>query len=90
MPELSVEFQQTPNPNAGKFVVGRQVAAVGTSRSYYDAHEARKDPIARALMSIEGVRSIFMVDDFITITKTHSAHWDTLVPAVERTIREHL
>lgn len=90
MPELTVEFQPTPNPNAGKFVVGRQVAPVGTSRSYYDREEASGDPVARALMALDGVRSLFMVDDFITVTKTHSARWEALVPAVEQTIRAHL
>lgn len=86
----NIEFQQTPNPNAGKFVVGRQVAPVGTSRSYYERGEAREDPVARALMGLDGIRSIFMVDDFITVTKTHAAQWDALVPLVEEAIREHL
>ena len=90
MPRLEVEFQQTPNPNAGKFVVSRQVAPVGTSRSYYDREEAREDPIARALMRLSGVRSIFMVDDFVTVTKTPAARWDDLVPQVMAAIREHL
>lgn len=90
MPKLTVEFQQTPNPNAGKFVVSQQVAPVGTSKSYYDLEEAREDPVARAVMAIQGVRSLFMVDDFITVTKTHAAKWDDLVPRVEEAIREHL
>ena len=90
MPKLTVEFQQTPNPNAGKFVVSQQVAPVGTSKSYYDREEAREDPVARAVMGIQGVRSLFMVDDFITVTKTHAARWDDLVPRVEEAIREHL
>ena len=90
MPAPTIEFQQTPNPNAGKFVVSQQVAPVGTSRSYYDRDEAREDPVARALMSLEGVRSLFMVDDFITVTKTPVARWEVLVPRVEEAIREHL
>ena len=90
MAKLKIEFQQTPNPNAGKFTVSQQVAPVGTSRSYYDRAEARKDPVARALMGLEGVRSIFMVDDFITVTKTPVARWDALVPLVEKAIKEHL
>ena len=89
-PKPTVEFQQTPNPNAGKFVVSQQVAPVGTSRSYYDADEARKDPVARALMALQGVRSLFMVDDFITVTKTPVARWDDLVPRIEKAIRDHL
>ena len=90
MPKPTIDFQLTPNPNAGKFVVSQQVAPVGTSRSYYDVDEAREDPVARALLEIQGVRSLFMVDDFITVTKTHAAKWDELVPRVEEAIREHL
>jgi NFU1 iron-sulfur cluster scaffold homolog, mitochondrial len=90
MAKPKVEFQQTPNPNAGKFVVSQQVAPVGTSRSYYEADEAREDPVARALMRLNGIRSIFMVDDFITVTKTPATSWDELVPQVEEAIREHL
>lgn len=90
MAKPKVEFQQTPNPNAGKFVVSQQVAPVGTSRSYYEADEAREDPVARALMRLTGIRSVFMVDDFITVTKTPAASWDALVPQIQEAIREHL
>jgi NFU1 iron-sulfur cluster scaffold homolog, mitochondrial len=90
MAKPKVDFQQTPNPNAGKFVVSQQVAPVGTSRSYYEADEAREDPVARALMRLNGIRSVFMVDDFITVTKTPAASWDELVPQVREAIREHL
>lgn len=85
-----VEFEQTPNPNAGKFTVDRQVAPVGTSKSFYERDEARKDPVARALMDLQGVRSVFMVDDFVTVTKTPVTSWDDLVPAVTRAIRDNL
>jgi hypothetical protein len=90
MAKPTVNFQPTPNPNAGKFVVSQQVAPVGTSRSYYDADEARDDPVARAVMRLTGIRSVFMVDDFITVTKTPAATWDDLVPQVEEAIREHM
>jgi NFU1 iron-sulfur cluster scaffold homolog, mitochondrial len=90
MSKPTVEFQQTPNPNAGKFVVSQQVAPVGTSRSYYESDEAREDPVARALMRLDGVRSVFMVDDFITVTKKPASSWEALVPQVEEAIRDHL
>jgi NFU1 iron-sulfur cluster scaffold homolog, mitochondrial len=90
MAKPSVDFHPTPNPNAGKFVVSQQVAPVGTSRSYYDPDEAKDDPVARAVMGLSGIRSVFMVDDFITVTKTPAAHWEDLVPKVEEAIRDHL
>jgi NFU1 iron-sulfur cluster scaffold homolog, mitochondrial len=90
MARPKVEFQPTPNPNAGKFVVSQQVTPIGTSRSYYDEDEAREDPVARAVMGLGGIRSVFMVDDFITVTKTPAARWDELIPRVEEAIRDHL
>ncbi|NIP79497.1 MAG: hypothetical protein GWM90_09890 [Gemmatimonadetes bacterium] len=90
MARPKVEFQQTPNPNAGKFVVDRQVTPVGTSRSYYDPEEARGDAVARALMAVTGVRSLFMVDDFITVTKTPAARWDALVDPITAILQRHL
>ena len=70
-----IQFQPTPNPNAGKFVVGRNVTPAGTSRSYFSPEEAAGDALARDLMALAGVRSIFMVGDFVTISKTAAADW---------------
>lgn len=90
MAEAAVEYQPTPNPNAGKFVTNRPVVPDGGSRSYFDPAEARDDPVARALMGLPGVRSIFMVDDFITVTKAPTTAWDDLIPAVRKAIRDTL
>ncbi|MEJ2186659.1 MAG: NifU N-terminal domain-containing protein [Gemmatimonadota bacterium] len=90
MAGAAVEYQPTPNPNAGKFVTDRSVVPDGGSRSYFDPEEAREDPVARALMGLSGVQSIFMVDDFITVTKAAAADWDDLIPEVSRVIRDTL
>lgn len=78
----TIEFQRTPNPNAGKFVVGRPVTETGTSRSFFDPDDAADHPVARALMDLPGVRSLFMVDDFVTVSKTAAADWEALAPRV--------
>ncbi len=90
MARPKVEFQPTPNPNAGKFVVDRQVVPTGGVRSYFEADEARGDPVGETLMALPGVRSVFMVDDFITVTKTPATEWDTLIPRVEAAIRDSM
>ena len=80
-----VTVQGTPNPNAAKFMLDRTVVAEG-SRSYFDRESAREDPIASRLFEIEGVRAVFMVEDFITVTKADEAEWDDLVGSVEEAI----
>jgi hypothetical protein len=87
MSEPAVRFQPTPNPNAGKFTLDRRVVEGKSSRSYYNAGQAAADPMGAALFELDGVASIFMVDDFVTVTKTPAVEWDALTPRVIETIQ---
>ena len=42
------------------------------------------------LMALEGVASVFMVEDFVTVTKRPEADWQELIPRVEAAIRANL
>lgn len=90
MSERTVTFQPTPNPAAGKFTVHGETVVESGSRSFQDAEQARGTPVAEALFSLDGVASVFMVADFITVTKTPDAGWKTLVPQVIEAIRRTL
>jgi hypothetical protein len=85
-----VSFNRTPNPNAGKFVVGRAVVEGKASKSFYSAGQAAGTPVAEALFALDGVASIFMVEDFITVTKAAEAEWSVLAPEVIQTIAANL
>jgi hypothetical protein len=86
MPNVSVRFQPTPNPNAGKFVADRTLVEGRSSRSFYNAGQAADHPLAAALFELDGVASIFMVEDFVTVTKQPDADWSTLIPQVTDTM----
>ena len=90
MTELQVRYQATPNPNAGKFTLNRRVVEGRASRSFYSAAQAAADPIAHALFELDGVASVFMVEDFVTVTKTATAEWSELVPRVTDTLQRVL
>ena len=57
------------------------------SISYYNASQAAADPLGAALFEITGVGSLFMVDDFVTVTKAPEVGWDDLTPKVIATIQ---
>jgi hypothetical protein len=87
---VMVRYQPTPNPNAGKFTVDRAVVEGKASKSFYGAAQAAGDPVAAALFALDGVSSLFMVDDFITVTKAADADWSELVPAVTAAIEQNM
>ncbi len=78
-PNVRILPEVTPNPNAMKFTVGQTVCTTGSfSFAVGDAPVAH--PIARAVLEIEGVKTVFGVNDFVTVTKEDSVSWDGLVP----------
>jgi len=85
----AVQVLGTPNPNAAKFVLDSN-ALGADSRTYFDAGSAAGDPLATKLFAIAGVRALFMVDNFITVTKADAADWDSMVDAIRSTIEKEL
>lgn len=73
---MPVTPSATPNPNALKFTVG---AHFDRPKSFAAGQET-EDPVAAALLTLPGVTSVFMSADFVTITKSHDAFWDTIAP----------
>jgi hypothetical protein len=88
MSETSIRFQPTPNPNAGKFIADRKVVEGTSSKSFYNVDDAADHPLAAALFELEGVASLFMVDDFVTVTKSADADWNTLIPKVQAVMEQ--
>ena len=85
---LTVTVQPTPNVNALKFVLNRRLTE-GRSQTFTDA-AAATSPLARELLGIAGVRQVFFLNDFITITRLEGTDWDAVVPQVESLIHRHL
>jgi hypothetical protein len=89
MAELQITVHSTPNPNAAKFTLDRELPD-GSGRSYFDAETARGDQLAERLFEVDGVRALLLVDNFITVTKTDDEEWPGLVQRIESVIREEL
>lgn len=89
MTELEIEVQGTPNPKAAKFVLDRPLP-YEESVSCFDAADAAGDPLAEALMALDGVEAILMLEDFVTVTRSEETGWDELIDDVKGAIRRAL
>ena len=79
-----------PNPEAGKFTVGKTLVEGRHGLTFDSAQAARGTPAAERLLAEPGVKSVFMVADFVTVTKDPSATWADLAPRVQAALREVL
>ena len=78
----AVNISTTPNENALKFTLDKDSIASGY-KTYNNAEEA-DIPVAKALFAIDGVVSVFLMADFITVTKKPEASWKGIQqPAIE-------
>jgi hypothetical protein len=81
MPFIVKEIQPTPNPNAAKFVLDREITAAPVS--FLNPEQGAAHPIASQLFGIKGVTSILILGDFVTVNKTPDAHWKQITPKVQ-------
>lgn len=65
--EVLIRVQETPNPNAWKFILDRPVLTDGKA-TYSTIQEAEHNNLARSLFQIPGVRQIHYFQNVITVT----------------------
>ena len=73
---MFVQIQTTPNPNSLKFIPGKKVSLIGP----IEIIEISKtnNELIRNILSIDGVKGIFLSDDFISVNKEDSFYWEDL------------
>lgn len=76
---MFIQTESTPNPSTLKFLPGREVMASGTA-DFTSAETANRSPLAAKLFTLDGVASVFLGSDFITITKDEGQSWSSLKP----------
>ena len=73
---MFVQTEITPNPNALKFLPGKSVSLIGPIE-ITEISETRNELI-KNILSIDGVKSVFLSDDFISVNKYNEFKWEDL------------
>ena len=84
-----VRVQPTPNPDAFQFILNGKVIGDGT-KTFDSPEDAGNDILAKALFGIFGIQSIYVKENFVTITKSNTVGWHTLMEKTGHTLEEHL
>ncbi len=86
---IELKAHPTPNPNSVKFTSESGPFIEQGMEAFASSEEAAGHPLGAALFDHKGVINVFILPDFLTVTKDDSVDWDELYPAVEGTIRKH-
>ena len=73
---MFVQTENTPNPNSLKFLPGKKVSN-GSPFEITDKNES-KNELIRNILSINGVTSIFLAEDFLSVNKDEKIEWEDL------------
>jgi hypothetical protein len=76
----------TPNPDAMKFTLDITLP----ERVLANRGDDVEDAFTRAVLAVDGVVSVFGVNDFVTFTRLPGADWEPIVGGVEEAAAEHL
>jgi hypothetical protein len=82
---VMIRAEPTPNPNAAKFSVGRPVGGPAT----FVPGKPVDDPMVASLLALDGVTSVFLTADFVTVSKRPDANWDQILPTAHQILEAH-
>jgi len=85
---MFIQTEATPNPSTLKFIPEQTIMGQGTA-NFNDKNTAARSPLATRLFDVEGVDSIFLGSDFITVTKEDDKDWQVLKPMVLEALMNH-
>lgn len=85
----TVNVQETPNPEARRFVVDQPVQDETRGRFFTSAEQAADEPLAHRLLTTEGVAAVLLLPTSVTVTKAGEASWEDVEQRAREILAEH-
>lgn len=86
---ISIYTEATPNPEALKFVANKMLLH-GNSAHFESEADAELSPLATQLFVFPFVKEVFIMNNFVTITKNEEENWYEIMQELRQFIKEFL
>lgn len=86
---IEVYSESTPNPETMKFVFNRMILP-DDSADYPSRGKADESPLAKTLFEFNFVNGVFIMNNFVTITKNPGIEWDDIVPVMKEFLKSYI
>ncbi|VDN33214.1 unnamed protein product [Gongylonema pulchrum] len=89
---MFIQVQETPNPVTLKFHPGKPIMGKGKGTLDFNTFSsAKSSPLATQLLRINGVKSVFFGEDYVTVTKQNEDEdWAVLKPEIFAVLMDYL
>lgn len=85
---VTVYAESTPNPSVLKFVANKKLVA--SIYEFTSIDEATASPMATELFHLPFVKSVFLDENYVSITKYEVAEWDGITNELREFIRNYI
>ena len=83
-------MESNPNPNSLKFVANYMLVGQGQTFDYPDVQSAQESPLAMELFNLPYVRRVFIMSNFVTVTKDPQSEWIEVQDEIRQLITQCL
>jgi Fe-S cluster biogenesis protein NfuA len=80
--------EETPNPLALKFILGKPIVHEG-HYLFSSLQEAQGLPVLEDILSLPGIESLLLTREFLTVTKTGDVPWSLLESIILSALEHH-
>ena len=87
---MFIQTEETPNPNALKFLPGCIISEQGPVFFNNIGEALKKSVLAASIFEIGNVSAVFFGENFITVTKQGDTEWSLLKPQILMIVMDHL
>jgi len=85
----SIYAEQTPNPETMKFVFNKMILP-DEAEDYPTKEKANASPLAKSLFEFSFVNGVFVMNNFITITRSPETEWHEITPIVKEFLKAYV
>jgi Fe-S cluster biogenesis protein NfuA len=85
----NIYAEQTPNPETMKFVFNKMILP-DEAEDYPTKEKANASPIAKSLFEFSFVNGVFVMNNFVTITRAPETEWHEITPIVKEFLKAYV
>jgi Fe-S cluster biogenesis protein NfuA len=86
---LQVYAEQTPNPETMKFVFNKMILP-DDSVDFPSKDKTASSPLAKNLFEFNFVNGVFIMNNFVTITRTEGSDWNDIIPIIREFLKSYI